>query len=83
MGSTWCIFSTVHSYTIVELTREVRVAAYTEKVLAADDEIKLARDKFLACVFLAGVNQGRYRDTIDELNNNKPTGRLQTRHTVA
>ena len=39
-------------------------------MLADDYEIKVARDRFLACVFLAGVDRERYRDTIDELNNN-------------
>ena len=38
-------------------------------MLADDDEIKVARDRFLACVFLAGVDRERFRDTIDELNN--------------
>ena len=42
---------------------------YTETVLADEDEIKLARNKFLACMFLAGVDQIRYKDAIDELNN--------------
>ena len=42
---------------------------YTEKVLADDEEIKTARNKFLACVFLAGVDRQKYKDTIDELNN--------------
>jgi hypothetical protein len=27
------------------------------------------RDKFLACLFLAGVNHHHYKDVIDELNN--------------
>ena len=62
--------------TTVELTREVgegkniEEETYTEKVLADEDEIKVARDRFLAFVFLAGVDRERYRDTIDELNNN-------------
>ena len=61
--------------TTVELTREVgegnevEEETYIEKVLADDDEIKVARDRFLACIFLAGVDRERYRDTIDELNN--------------
>ena len=61
--------------TTVELTREVgegeevEEETYTEKVLADDDEIKIARDRFLACVFLTGLDRERYRETIDELNN--------------
>ena len=49
--------------TTVELTREVgegkevEEETYTEKVLADDDEIKVARERFLACVFLAGVDR--------------------------
>ena len=43
---------------------------YTEKVLADDEEIKMARNKFLACIFLAGVDRSKYKDTTDELNSN-------------
>ena len=61
--------------TTVELTREVgegenvEEETYTEMVLADEGEIKLARNKFLACLFLAGVDRSRYKDAIDELNN--------------
>ena len=61
--------------TTVELTREIGEGedmveeTYTEKVLADDEEIRTARNKFLACVFLAGVDRSKYKDTIDELNN--------------
>ena len=59
----------------VELTREIGEGedmveeTYKEKVLADDEEIKAARNKFLACVFLAGVDRTKYNDTIDQLNN--------------
>ena len=61
--------------TMVELTREIGEGkdlveeTYTEKVIADDEEIKAARDKFLACVFLAGVDRSKYKDALDELNN--------------
>ena len=61
--------------TTVELTREIGDGdeaveeTYTEMVLADEGEIKLARNKFLACLFLAGVDRTRYKDAIDELNN--------------
>ena len=70
------LIPTIDLITTVELTREVGEGdemveeSYTEKVLADDDEIKLARNKFLACMFLAGVDRDRYKDAIDELNNN-------------
>ena len=60
--------------TTVELTREIGEGkdmieeTYTEKVLADDEEIKTARNKFLACIFLAGVDRSRYKDAIDELS---------------
>ena len=59
----------------MELTREVGEGkdmteeTYTEKVLADDDDIKIARNKFLVCIFLAGVDRTKYKETIDELNN--------------
>ena len=61
--------------TTVELTREISKGeemveeTYTETILADEDEIKLVRNKFLACLFLAGVDRLRYKDAIDELNN--------------
>ena len=62
---------------MVELTREISEGeemveeTYTETVLADEDEIKLARNKFLACMFLTtGVDRIRYKDAIDELKNN-------------
>ena len=54
---------TIDLITTVELTREVGKGdemveeSYTEKVLADGDEIKLARNNFLACMFLAGVDR--------------------------
>ncbi len=66
---------TIDLITTVELTREIGEGedvveeTYTEMVLADEGEIKLARNKFLACIFLAGVDRTRYKDAIDELNN--------------
>ena len=66
---------TIDLITTVELTREVGEGdemieeTYTERVLADEDEIKVARNKFLACMFLAGVDRDRYKDAIDGLNN--------------
>jgi hypothetical protein len=34
-----------------------------------DAEKKVAMNKYLACVFLASVDRGRYKEVIDELNN--------------
>ncbi len=42
---------------------------YTVVVLADKEEIERARDKFVACLFLAGVDRRRYKDAIDEMNN--------------
>ena len=38
-------------------------------VLAGKDEIYKAREQFVACLFLAGVDRDRYKDAIDEMNN--------------
>ena len=38
-------------------------------VLAGKDEIYKAREQFVACLFLAGVDRDRYKDAINELNN--------------
>lgn len=35
-----------------------------------------AREKYLACVFLAGVNRGRYENVIDDLNNDFLLGKV-------
>ena len=43
---------------------------YTIPVLADEDEIEKARNQFIACIFLAGVDGSRYKDAIDEMNNN-------------
>ena len=37
--------------------------------MADEDDIKRARDKFVACLFLAGVDRKRYKDAIDKMNN--------------
>ena len=42
---------------------------YKETVLASEDEIHVARDRFVTCLFLTGVDRKRYKDTIDEMNN--------------
>ena len=42
---------------------------YTMAVLADEDAIYKARDQFVACLFLAGVDRDRYKDAIDEMNN--------------
>ena len=66
---------TIDLITTVELTREISKGeemveeTYTETILADEDEIKLVRNKFLACMFLAGVDQIWYKDAIGELNN--------------
>ena len=41
---------------------------YTISVLADKDVIYKARDQFVACIFLEGVDRDRYRDAIDEMN---------------
>ena len=59
----------------VEFTRivgegdEEHEESYTETVLWNKDVIASARDKFVACLFLAGVDQKQYKDAIDEMNN--------------
>ncbi|KAL7560198.1 hypothetical protein ACA910_003282 [Epithemia clementina (nom. ined.)] len=35
----------------------------------AKDEQEKARSKYLACVFLAGVDRARYKSAVDDLNN--------------
>ena len=42
---------------------------YTVAVLADEEVIYKARDQFVACLFLAGVDRDRYKDAIDEMNN--------------
>ena len=42
---------------------------YTVAVLADEDVIYKARDQFVACIFLAGVDRDRYKDATDEMNN--------------
>ena len=42
---------------------------YTVPVLADKDDIQRARDKFVACLFLAGVDRKHYKDAMDEMNN--------------
>ena len=40
---------------------------YTEVALADEDSISRARDKFVACLFLSGVDRKCYKDAIDEI----------------
>ena len=61
---------------VVKRVQQTRVAdddavteTYTVAVLAGKDEIYKAREQFVACLFLAGVDRDRYKDAIDELNN--------------
>ena len=60
---------TIDLITTVELTREIGEGkdmveeTYTERVVADDEEIKTARNKFLACIFLAGVDCSKHKDT--------------------
>ena len=42
---------------------------HTVSVLADEDVIYKARDRFLACIFLAGVDRDRYKDAIDKMSN--------------
>ena len=42
---------------------------YNVTVLADRDVILEARNKFVACLFLAGVDRKKYKDAIDEMNN--------------
>ena len=42
---------------------------YQETVLASEDEILAARNQFVACLFLAGVDRKCYKDVVDEMNN--------------
>ena len=42
---------------------------YTVNELADEDAIYKARNQFVACIFLAGVDRDRYKDAIDEMNN--------------
>ena len=42
---------------------------YTELVLADEADIQKARDEFIACIFLAGVDRKLYKGAIDEMNN--------------
>ena len=66
---------TKEMYKVIEMTRTVRDGdeecdeTYEETVLASESEILDARNKFIACLFLAGVDRKRYKDAIDEMNN--------------
>ena len=42
---------------------------HTVPVLADEDVIYKARKEFVACIFLAGVDRDRYKDAINEMNN--------------
>ena len=48
---------------------DAETETYNTVVLANEDVIKKARDQFMACIFLAGVDRDRYKDAIDEMNN--------------
>ena len=69
------LLPTKEMYKVVETTRVIQDGeeecseTYAETVLASEDEIHTARDKFVACLFLAGVDRKRYKDAIDEMNN--------------
>ena len=62
-------------YKVIELTRTVQDGdeecdeTYEETVLASKSEIHAARNRFVACLFLAGVDRKRYKEAIDEMNN--------------
>ena len=66
---------TKEMYKVIELQRTVQVdgqdcdETYQETVLASESEIHEARNKFVACLFLAGVDRKRYKEAIDEMNN--------------
>jgi hypothetical protein len=55
----------------VESTEEIWGELYPRKKVGESIEQvqKPARDAFLACLFLAGVDRNRYKSVIDELNN--------------
>ena len=69
------LLSTKEMYKVIEMTRVIQDGeeesseTYAETVLASENEIQIARDKFVACLFLAGVDRKRYKDAIDEMNN--------------
>ena len=48
---------------------EAMEETYTVNELADEDAIYKARNQFVACIFLAGVDRDRYKDAIDEMNN--------------
>ena len=66
---------TKEMYKVIELTRTIREGdeecdeTYEETVLATESEIHDARNKFVACLFLAGVDPKKYKEAIDEMNN--------------
>ena len=66
---------TKEMYKVIERTRTVQEGdqecdeTYEETVLASESEIHNARNKFVACLFLAGVDRKRYKEAIDEMNN--------------
>ena len=68
------MISTKEMYKVIELTRIVQDGdeqcdeIYKETVLASESEIHTARNRFVACLFLAGVDRKRYKDAIDEMN---------------
>ena len=66
---------TKEMYKVIELTRTVQdgdeqcTETYEETVLASESKIHTARNRFVACLFLTGVDCKRYKDAIDEMNN--------------
>ena len=66
---------TKEMYKVIELTRVVQDGneqcnkTYEDTVLASESEIHTARNRFVACLFLAGMDRKRYKDAIDEMNN--------------
>ena len=69
------LIPTKEMYKVIERTRTIQEGdeecdeTYEETVLASESEILEARNKFVACLFLAGVDRKRYKDAIDEMNN--------------
>ena len=49
--------------------KEATTETYTVPILADEEAIYKAKDEFVACIFLAGVDRDRYKDAIDEMNN--------------
>jgi hypothetical protein len=63
----------------VESTEEVWGSLIPQKLKGKDlDKVQMpGREKFLACLFLAGVDRGRYKAVIDDLNNAYVLGKVE------